>query len=168
MKRKIIIQISACILFFVGINICEDSQLHILHSGAKKTIEYMSVDYTAKDLNDIAAKNFEKVVAVVTNIDNAVDAITGKPVYSEPIDEKYAGEEASVHAVAGGKVTAVGKNESIGKYIQITHGDQTKSIYGNLNRIFVKKSQNVKRGQMIATYRNLKDKEFYYSLEDFK
>ena len=111
----------------------------------------------------------KEILANVTGkMTDAVDVITGKPVYGDPIDEKYTGNKAAVYAVGGGQVTAVGENEEIGKYVKITHGDQGESLYGNLKTVNVSVPSNVKKGQIIGVYEKNGKADFYYSFQEFR
>jgi len=60
-----------------------------------------------------------------------------------------------VRAAEAGVVKLAGDNKKMlkayGKLVIIQHPDGYQTIYGNLNRIFVKKNQVVKRGQVIGT-----------------
>ena len=84
-------------------------------------------------------------------------------VLGEPIDEKRHGKQSSVYAVDSGQVVATGEDETIGKYVRISHGKEGESLYGNLEKILVKVPVKVKKGQIIGTYNNSSKKEFYYS-----
>ena len=84
-------------------------------------------------------------------------------VLGEPIDEKRHGKQSSVYAVDSGQVVATGEDETIGKYVRISHGKEGESLYGNLEKILVKVPVKVKKGQIIGAYNNSSKKEFYYS-----
>jgi len=55
-----------------------------------------------------------------------------------------------VGAAASGTVIAAGQGKAIGKYIKINHHNGYKTLYGHLNKIYVRRGQKVKCGQLIA------------------
>ena len=117
---------------------------------------------------NLKSEDIKKTVgSIIDRMSETVNVMMEEPMYGEPIDEEYKGGEVPVYAVGGGKVTAVGENEEIGRYIKIKHGDQAESLYGNLGEIHVIASANVKKGQIIGIYKKNDDKDFYYSFKEF-
>lgn len=57
---------------------------------------------------------------------------------------------APVLAVRSGKVLAATRNHGMGNYVIIKHSGNLTSLYGHLNRIYVKKGIFVRQGQVIA------------------
>ena len=55
-----------------------------------------------------------------------------------------------IYSTAPGKVISVDTKPDLGKTIVIDHGNNTKTLYGHLNKITVKVGQNIKRGQTIG------------------
>jgi LysM repeat protein len=55
-----------------------------------------------------------------------------------------------VGAAAGGKIIAAGQGGAIGKYIKIDHLNGYKTVYGHLNKVYVKRGQTVKKGKLIG------------------
>lgn len=53
-------------------------------------------------------------------------------------------------ATADGKISKIGNNSDMGKYIVIDHGYGFKTRFGHLSKIEVKRGQKVKRGDTIA------------------
>lgn len=156
MSRKLMIQTCICLLLITGIAFMKNSQLDIIQTSADAVLNRMSVSYTKEDIKYVADKAID-----------VFNELTGKPIYGEPIDKIYEDDETPVYAVAGGRITAVGENEEIGRYIRITHGDSSESLYGNLNDIKVTTPENVKKGQIIGTYSEAIGREFYYSFKEF-
>jgi len=59
-----------------------------------------------------------------------------------------------VVATANGRVTRIGRDANIGRFISISHGYGIRTVYGHLSRTFVKTGQRVKRGQKIGALGN--------------
>jgi murein DD-endopeptidase MepM/ murein hydrolase activator NlpD len=59
-----------------------------------------------------------------------------------------------IRAVAAGKVVEAGPASGFGLWVQIQHADGTTTVYGHVNRFFVKPGQKVKAGQLIAEVGN--------------
>jgi murein DD-endopeptidase MepM/ murein hydrolase activator NlpD len=53
-------------------------------------------------------------------------------------------------AVSNGKVTWLNKTIADGDEVIINHGEHFRSLYAHLSKVFVRKDQFVKRGQLIA------------------
>ena len=168
MIKKILTQTALCILVILAIFISKNSGLTSMERGAEVVLAQMAVSYTIDDVKGAATKTLGIASVFTDKVGGAIDVITGKAVYGEPIDDKYEGDKTVVYAVAGGKVTAVGENEEIGKYIKIIHGDQAESLYGNLNSINVAVPEQVKKGQIIGIYDKSTGDDFYYSLKEFQ
>lgn len=168
MWEKLLKQTGVCLLVVLALLLSKHSNIPALANGADMVIKHMSVSYTAEDIKAAAKKSMQAMANVTGKMTDAVDVITGKPVYGDPIDEKYTGNKAAVYAVGGGQVTAVGENEEIGKYVKITHGDQGESLYGNLKTVNVSVPSNVKKGQIIGVYEKNSKADFYYSFQEFR
>jgi len=59
-----------------------------------------------------------------------------------------------IYAVTDGVVEESGPASGFGLWVRLRHPDGTQSIYGHINRSFVKKGQRVKAGQQIAEVGN--------------
>lgn len=167
MLRKMLIQACICMSMMLAVLLAKNCGFAAVQTAADAALEQMSVNYTAADMKAAAEKTAETFAGLGGKVDDAVDVITGKPVYGEPIDEAYEGNETLVYAVGGGKVTSVGENEEIGKYVKITHGNHAESLYGNLKSVRVSTPVNVKKGQIIGVYEKIDGKDFYYSFKEF-
>lgn len=167
MLRKILIQTGCCMVIILGVFIAGKSDSPVIQKNSEAIINYVTTSYTKTDLKNAAEKTAEAFSLAAGKAGETIDVVTGKPIYGEPIDEKYNEKETPIYAVGGGKVAAVGENEEIGKYIRIIHGDQAESLYGNLKSIRVNKPDNVKKGQIIGTYSKTGGKDFYYSFKEF-
>ena len=167
MREKIRKQTVFCVIAVLAIFISENSGIAALEKGTGKVVSCMSVDYSAGDIAAMAAKGAEAVSGLPAKAEKAVDVVVMKSRYGEPVDERYSGENTAVYAVGAGKVSAAGENESIVKYVKISHDSDGESIYGNLDKVLVKVPENVKKGQIIGVYREDSGKDFYYSFRDF-
>jgi len=156
MISKLIKQIIICAGLVFALYFAGQSDISAVKKVNNAVTGYMNVNYTMEDIIDTAEKIYRTVLQA-----GIID-------YGEPIDEVYEGEQTPVYAVAGGQVTASGENEEIGKYVKIVHGDGSESLYGNLKSVSVSVPANVRKGQIIGIYEDIKDKEFYYSLKEFR
>lgn len=168
MVKKIIIQSGLCIIVILALFVAKHSGNDSMENGAEVVVAHMSMSYSIEDMKEAGRKSMDAVSTISNKVGGAVDVITGRPVYGEPIDEKYKGNKTPVYAVAGGRVVAVGENEEIGKYVKIIHGDQAESLYGNLSSITVTTPESVKKGQIIGIYDKSNMVDFYYSLKEFQ
>ncbi|HIT99512.1 MAG TPA: M23 family metallopeptidase [Candidatus Copromorpha excrementavium] len=166
MKKRIVKQVGMCLLIIIALAIGKVSGADILETGTDVILNQMSEDYSGEDIAQIAKGGARAVSSIPDKVDDAIVFVTGKQLYGDPI-EKYSGDRASVFAVGNGQVTAAGENETIGKYVKITHGSDGESLYGNLDEVFAKVPSNVKKGQIIGTYRESAGKDFYYSFTEF-
>ena len=79
------------------------------------------------------------------------DPFTGKRASHKGIDLK--GRNDYIYSIMPGKVTKTGRSKSLGKFIEIKHGDFI-SIYGHLNNILINEKQTVDAGQPIGVSGN--------------
>ena len=63
-----------------------------------------------------------------------------------------------------GTVSEVAKNEEYGSYIVITHSEEIKTLYGQLNEIIINVGDKVEKGQAIARA-NTETNSFYFELK---
>ena len=76
--------------------------------------------------------------------------ITGKRQFHDAVD--FAGKKGDkIYATADGTVITVKFHKYRGKYIEIIHKYGYQTLYAHLNDIFVKKGQNVNKGDIIGT-----------------
>ena len=57
-------------------------------------------------------------------------------------------------ATASGTVVSCGSVSGYGKMIKISHGDRFTSVFGHLDKIMVKRGEQVARGDVIGTMGN--------------
>lgn len=80
---------------------------------------------------------------------NRVSPFTGARQFHSGID--IAGARGTdVIAPARGRVTFAGKKGALGRTIKIDHGYGIRTIYGHNDEVFVKRGQEIERGQVIA------------------
>ncbi len=77
------------------------------------------------------------------------DPITGKRRFHEGSDI-VAPRNTPIMAPAAGTVTFAGWREGLGRAVEIEHGYGYETVYGHNNKLFVKKGDKVKRGDLIA------------------
>lgn len=110
-----------------------------------------------------------EAVAAVCEIPGKVAEIIQSGVnaqeYGLPIDKESTEQVVPVYAVAGGRVAETGENNGLGKYIMIKH-EKASSIYGNCCEVYVKTGQHVRKGQIIGTFDNTENVDFYYQLSE--
>lgn len=58
--------------------------------------------------------------------------------------------ETPVRAVMAGRVVQVGENPTYGRYVLLDHGDETYTLYAQLENVMVKKGDWVEQGQQLA------------------
>jgi len=166
MGRMLWKQLGVCVMMVLALVISTNSGVAVLENGAASVMRHMSVNYTTDTVKAAADKGKAVAASATGKVGDALNVITGKPVYGAPIDEAFDGKKVPVYAVAGGQVIAVGENEEIGRYVRIIHGNQAESLYGNLRDVNVSVPANVKKGQIIGIYEKNNKKDFYYSLKE--
>lgn len=166
MYIKLLKQCLVCLLIVLALFISENSGINVLEKGSRFVINKMSVNYTEDDIIKNIKNAGSKIREIPQKASETFNRIVETDNYGEAIDSDCEDGKAVVYAVGSGQVTAVGDNEEIGKYIRITHGNENESLYGNLSEIYVKVPDRVKKGQIIALYRNNEDQGFYFNLYD--
>ena len=73
--------------------------------------------------------------------------ITSKADFHKGVD--LSARSAPVYSIMDGKITTVGYNNLLGKFIRVDHGG-IQSVYGHLSSAFAYTGQIVKAGQMIG------------------
>lgn len=161
---KLFNQIIICFLIIISIIFSSEIDNDYLSNGREAFFAAFNESYTPEDIKAAS----ETVISVIKNvpvyISDAVTTVNAPLKYGSPIDDEIKeGESAGVYSVGGGTVLSVGENENIGKYIIIAHGNDAESVYGNLETIIIEPMERVKKGELIATYKPITDKEFYYN-----
>ena len=81
------------------------------------------------------------------------DPMNGRRAFHSGVDIAYH-TGAKIHATASGKVISVGVVNGYGKMIKIAHGERFVTVFGHLNKIYVKRGAHVNRGDVIGTMGN--------------
>jgi len=82
-----------------------------------------------------------------------IHPITGKRNFHNGLDIGNI-KGTPIYAVADGKISSTGHQKYFGKFITITHKFGYQTNYAHLNKIYVKRGDEVKRGQIIAEMGN--------------
>lgn len=78
-----------------------------------------------------------------------MDPFTGRLTYHRGVDYSVR-KGASIYATANGVVAYAGKWSRFGLVVEISHGHGYTTRYAHVSKVFVKKGQHVKRGDVIA------------------
>ncbi len=100
---------------------------------------------------------------VVSNYGEKYDPITEKSTFQKGIDIKVT-DNGIVKSIQEGSVELIGQSETYGKFIKIRHSKDMFSIYGNLDKIFVKEGQNILNGERIGEILNIDNRLFHFEL----
>ena len=162
-KKIILMQICICLFLTSGYIAIGKSGSEMLQKKTLKAVASMSEHYTVSDIisgGKNAVVSLIKSPSVVTGY-----LLSGKQAqqYGEPIDPVVEGAITSVYAVSGGQVIETGDNAVLGKYIKIQH-DGAVSVYGQCSRIYAEEGRHVRRGQVIGSFMQEENNEFYYEL----
>lgn len=163
-RDKLLIQAVVCLGIFALVRlsaVLDAGWIADIRSGIGQIAEK---NYTVDDLREkgdkLASKIFEAPAALVSVVTKSGES--GK--FAAPIDEESDEDIQAVHAVSGGVVTYAGIDRQIGICIKISHEDQV-SVYGNLHSLTAVTGERVKKGDIIGTFDNTGEDEFYYTLE---
>ena len=131
---------------------------------------YIPAEKVSKDLTKKISSTFE-IIDTLTNYKEAVKNIPlGTPVYryqlssefgtrSDPFKQNLAKHKgidmraslgSRVSAQAGGKVILSGYQNGYGNVVEIDHGNGFSTKYAHLNKIYVKKGEEIKFNQAIG------------------
>ena len=78
--------------------------------------------------------------------------------------ELSAEKNENIVSANDGTVSEVAKNEEYGSYIVISHNEEIKTLYGQLNEIIINVGDKVEKGQAIARA-NTETNSFYFELK---
>lgn len=160
--KRIVIQAVICLLLVAGYHAATHSDIDRIQNVAQAVSGQLHKEYSASDIKE----GTNAAVQAVTSLPAKISTVFEGREYGEPIDEVFSGDSTPVYAVAGGTITTVGQNDTIGDYIVISHGGESESIYGNLSQIKVKPMQKIKKGQIIASFNKSEGSDFYYSITE--
>lgn len=164
-KSKLVIQIAVCLAIAAAYGIINNTEMTILQNKSAELVSVMSKHYTAADIADKGKSAVMNIIKAPAAVTSHIIASQEKQAFGLPLDDIAAGETGSVYAVAGGRVSETGNNDEFGMYIVIEH-ENAVSTYGNCSKLYVKETEHVRKGQVIASFVNDGKKEFYYHLEE--
>ncbi|MCY6371869.1 murein hydrolase activator EnvC family protein [Clostridium ganghwense] len=170
--KKIIQDLCGVLAMFIFVLICKvvvTPQTAAAYKYCKgvvnKNYDYKQIIYQVKHVD--TSKNIQD--KIVDFIDKIESNFTGGETIKNKIKEKFAlpvrgnvikssqegidiktMENSRITASYDGKVKECGKDENLGQYILIDHGDGLETRYSNLNNIMVKKEDKVKKGEIIG------------------
>ena len=128
--------------------------------------EQIQKNYTIEDILYAKDKVVSCILEAPEAINTAIIVANEISYFKYPIDENSTEKIVNVRASAGGEVIYAGIHKELGPCIKIRHGEKI-STYGNLHTINVITGDRVKKSDIIGTYNNESDEEFYYQLEDY-
>ncbi len=162
-KKILIMQTCVCILMLCGYSAAGRFDSEKVQEIRSQAVAAMSKHYTVSDIWDKGKSAVSALIRIPTAVTSYVMS-TGEPQsYAEPVDPVGVGSITSIYAVSGGQVIETGENEELGKYIKIQH-DSAVSVYGQCSRIYAKEGKHVRRGQVIGSFMQEENNEFYYDL----
>lgn len=164
-KKKLYCQVTACLLILTAASYGGEIKNETFAKYYEKAKAMVMYQMSMEDVKSAAVSVSTALSGAPDKVVSAVAKINETSKYGVPIDEKSDEQIKQVHAVAGGVVTASGKDKEKGLYVEIRHEGGT-SIYGNLEEISVVESERVQRGEIIGSYNTQNEKEFYYELSE--
>ena len=164
-KKKLYCQVTACLLILTAASYGGEIKNETFAKYYEKAKAMVMYQMSMEDVKSAAVSVSTALSSAPDNVVSAFAKINETSKYGVPIDEKSDEQIKQVHAVAGGVVTASGKDKEKGLYVEIRHEGGT-SIYGNLEEISVVESERVQRGEIIGSYNTQNEKEFYYELSE--
>lgn len=136
-----------------------------------KVKEYASKlrDYAIKDIP--VFNRTEKEINLSRPIEGVIissygenyNPITEKNTFQRGIDIR-AGDVKIVKSVKDGIIEKTGESDSLGKFVKIDHGEDTFSLYSNLEKIYVKESERIIRGERIGEIGDLDTSYLHFEL----
>lgn len=162
-KKIILLQSCICILMLCGYAYTGKLDSEIIRERHSQAVASMSEHYTVSDIWDKGKNAASVIIKVPAAVTSYVMSAQEIQQYAEPIDPVTEGGITSVYAVSGGQVIETGENGKLGKYIKIQH-DGAVSIYGQCSRIYAKEGKHVRRGQVIGSFMQEENNQFYYDL----
>lgn len=137
----------------------------------EKAKEYVSKlrDYTVKTVpvfgrlgNDL---NLSRPVdgIIISSYGEKYDPVTNNQTFQRGIDIK-ATDLKIVKSIKDGVIEKVGESHALGKFVKIDHGENTFSLYGNLEKTYVKENERIIRGQRIGELSDLQNSYLHFEL----
>lgn len=165
-KERILVQTVAALAIIAMINGNAYVTNEKVLDFKEKVIDQINKNYTVEDLKNAEEKVKSYILTAPNAINNAITVANEISYFKHPIDENSTEKIINVRAAAGGEVIYAGIHKELGPCIRIKHGDKI-STYGNLHTINVIPGERVKKAEIIGTFNNESEEEFYYQLEDY-
>jgi biotin carboxyl carrier protein len=162
-KKKLLVQSVICIIIsavYMAGSLRGGSRINEIRA---ETVAAMSEHYTLSDIWDKSKKTASVIAKAPAAVTNYVIGLNESETYGKPLDEIEEGKLTSVYAVCGGMVSEIGYSEEYGNFIKIRHDDSL-SVYGNCNKVYVKKGERVRKGQVIASFSNRDNTYFLFDI----
>ena len=131
----------------------------------KKITEAVQENYTLAELLELWDYASATVASIPVSVREAVISANQETLYGAPIDAPGDSESRQVYASAGGRVLKSGLQDGLGLYVMVEHQDKI-STYGHLSSIRVVEGERIQKGEILGSYDNDSEYDFYYSLED--
>ena len=131
----------------------------------KKITEAVQENYTLAELMELWDDASATVASIPVSVREAVISANQETLYGAPIDAPGDSESRQVYASAGGRVLKSGLQDGLGLYVMVEHQDKI-STYGHLSSIRVVEGERIQKGEILGSYDNDSEYDFYYSLED--
>lgn len=100
---------------------------------------------------------------VISSYGEKYDPVAEIQTFQRGIDIKSASLRI-VKSVDDGTIEKVGESNTLGKFVKITHGDSTFSLYSNLDKIYVKENDKIIRGERIGEIGELSNSYLHFEL----
>lgn len=164
-KDKILVQCIVCLMIFSAVQGSEIIKQEDFLKVRKEISRQVKIHNTIDDIKADSIKILDTILGAPSVLASAVIDANSLNEFSEPIDKKTSEPIQPVYATGGGVVIYAGIDKKLGSCIKIIHQNKI-SIYGNLHTIAVVPDERVAKGQIIGTYDNNCNQEFYYHLAD--
>jgi len=164
-KDKLLIQCVACFVIFALVQGSSMIKVESFSKLREEITEQAQTHNSMVDIKNAGSKLVESFMKAPSVLTNAVIAANSGNQFSAPIDEATGEQVQPVYASAGGVVIYAGIDKKLGSCIKIRHQNKI-STYGNLHTIVVVPDERITKGQIIGTFDNNCNKEFYYQLAD--
>lgn len=165
LKDKLLVQCVACLIIFSFIQGSALIKQEDFSKLREEIAEHSKIHNTVEDIKEDSLKLFDKLLGAPSEFASVVIEANSANEFSAPIDEKTSESIQPVYATSGGVVIYAGVDRELGSCIKIIHQNKI-STYGNLYTLAVVPDERVKKGQIIGTYDNNCNEEFYYQLAD--
>ncbi len=161
---KILVQAVACLAIFALIRGSAMIGGERIDKVKEEIAKQAQRDYSLEEIREAGSDLLMKAADAPASINTALTNASEAGKFSEPIDKTSDDKTSAVHATSGGEVIYSGIDRELGVCVKIKHDEKT-SIYGNLHTLTVVTGEKVRKGDIIGTFDNTGEKDFYYHLE---